>query len=690
MRQSGYLVRLIFCQAWPRRAGPRDAACKSMGWRSGLTALSLAIPLMMGGAGQAAPRELAAHAETYTFAFHDADISQVAEAILGQALNVPYTVDPSITGKMSFRIDQRLTGVQLLEAFEAALESADIVMVREGESLNLKPRAKAKEAASLGTLKDGLHGAGYETVAVPVQYAAPSEVAKALQAISTKDLVVYVDDKQGLLILGGTTSELESAVQMVKLVDHSGLEDAKIRFFELEQAPANTVAEDLQRVLEASHVSGVTIVPLKRLNGLFVFGRTTQSVDEVGRWIAKLDTPSKERTTSLWVYHPRNVSAEALANTLNGVSSSGAASGATPSSQAQFAQSQLGQSGGGMGQAGGGFPSATNASFGSAPSPATNQSSVSYSNLGGAQGGSFLSTPDDPVHVAVDRESNTLLFSASQARWIQIQRILGEIDHAPGQVLIEASILEVTLTDQFKMGVDWSFASKNAPVTIASNYGAGAIAASTPGFAITYLTKDIQVAVNALKGKTAVEVVSAPKIIALDNHPAQLQVGDQVPVISQTSQSTSAAGAPVINSVNYQSTGVILNVTPRISGDNRIVLDISQQVSSVAETTTSGIDSPTIQQRSLSTTLILDNGGVVALGGMISSSKSKSDTGLPYLKDAPFIGNFFKNKSDNGDRTELIVLITAKIINDAASSQRVMADLLADMKEIKSRGLLAQ
>ena len=653
-----------------------------------LTALGCVFALGSAPASQAAPRDPPSRAESYTFAFHEAEVSQVAEAILGQALGLTYTVDPSVTTKVSFRIDQRLTGAQLLEALEAALESVDVVMVREGDSLILKPRAKAKGSASLGTLKEGVHGAGYETVAVPVRYAAPSEVAKALQSITANDLVVYVDDKQGLLILGGTASELDSAVQVVKLVDHSGLEESKIRFFELEQAPAMTVADDLQKVLEASHVSGVTVVPLKRLNGLFVFARTTEAVEEVGRWITKLDTPSKERTSSLWVYHPKNLSAESLANALNGSSNPGPSSNSSQalSGPSSAFGSNLASTSGGASQMGNGAFAPPASALTTASTPIGG----SYS-AGGAGGGfgAFLSTPDDPVHVAVDTQSNTLMFSASQARWVQIQKILNELDHAPGQILIEASILEVTLTDQFNLGVDWSFTSKSPPVTVASiNNAGGKVATSLPGFAVTYLGKDIQASINALKGRTAVEVISAPKIMALDNHQARLQVGDQVPVISQTGQSTSSAGAPIINSVSYESTGVILSVTPRISGDDRILLDISQEVSSVAETTTSGIDSPTIQQRMLSTTLILENGGVAALGGLISTSKSKSDSGMPYLKDAPLLGQLFRTNTNKGNRTELIVLITAKIINDAASSQKVMADLVADMREIKSRGLL--
>ena len=614
---------------------------------------------MLAAPACAAPRSSLDRAATYTFALHDADISQVSAEILGSALGLTYSVDPAVTGKMTFQIDRRLTGAQLLEAFEAALESNGVALVRDGNSLVVKPRSKARESSPMQAIGETPHGAGYETMAVPLSYATPSEVAKALQSIGPADMVVFVDDKQGLLILGGTASELRAAVALVRTFDHSGLEDSKIRFFELQLASSQTVASDLDRILQASGISGVTVVPLKRLNGLFVFARSTQTLDSIGKWIEKLDTASKEKSLSLYVYHPRNLSAEGLAATLNGVLAT-----ATSVSQASVTS--------GKGAAGA-----------SAPAPAVAPPSVT------AQSSTILSTEDDPVRVSVDKQSNALLFSSSPGRWVQIQKILDEIDHTPDQVLIEASILEVTLGNQNNLGVDWSVLTDGGRLGVAAiNNAAGKPAATFPGFAVTFNDRSITAAINALSSRTAVEVVSSPKILALDNHVAKLEVGDQVPVATQSGQSTSSAGAPILNTIDYRSTGIILNVTPRIGADDRILLDIDQEVSSVADTTTSGIDSPTIQQRKLSTTLILENGGLVALGGLISTNKSKSDTGIPILMNIPYLGSAFKSTKHTNNRTELIVLISAKIIRDSASSQRVMADLLADMSEIKSRGLV--
>ena len=630
-----------------------------------LIVLAALASVAMAAPSFAAPRASLDRAESYTFAFHDADISQVAAEILGHALGISYSVDPAVTGKMTFQIDRRLTGAQLLEAFEASLESGGVALVRDGNSLVLKPRSKARESSPMQAIGDAPHGAGYETMAVPLSYATASEVAKALQSIGPADMVVFVDDKQGLLILGGTASELRAAVALVRTFDHSGLEDSKIRFFELQQASSQTVATDLERILQGAAIGGVTVVPLKRLNGLFVFARSSQTLDSVGKWIEKLDTASKERSLSLYIYHPRNLSAEGLAATLNGVLAS-----ETSVSQTMVT--------GGKGQGAGG-------PGGTPPPPVAVAAAPSITS----QTSTILSTEDDPVRVSVDKQSNALLFSCSPGRWVQIQKILDEIDHTPDQVLIEASILEVTLSNQNNLGVDWSVLTDGGRLGVgAINNAASKATASFPGFAVTFTDKNISAAINALSSRSAVEVVSAPKIVALDNHVAKLEVGDQVPVATQSGQSVSSAGAPILNTIDYRSTGIILNVTPRIGADDRILLDIDQEVSSVADTTTSGIDSPTIQQRKLSTTLILQNGGVVALGGLISTNKSKSDTGIPILMTIPYLGSAFKSTKHTNNRTELIVLISAKIIRDSASSQRVMDDLLADMSEIKSRGLV--
>lgn len=593
--------------------------------------------------------------ESYAFAFRDAEISVVVQEVLGQA-GVPYVLDPAVTGKITLRIEQRLTRDQLVAALEAALEAHGVSVVRKGEQVSIIPQARARSSAGIRMGVEGAGEAGYEIVAVPLSYSPPTEVARALEAISDVKTVLYADDKLGLLLLAGSGQQLKASLDTLKVFDQNAFRESKIRWFELAQAQALTVAGELERIIQGSGATGINVVPLKRLNGVIVFAGSTEALEEVAKWVARLDTPGKEVAFSLWVYRPRNTAAESLARTLNSVMG------------LQTRVESVVNSPGPAGAA-------------SISPPPTTSTSMSTS-VGGLN-----DTDDEQVRVGVDKDTNTLLIFASPPRWIQIQRILNEIDRPARQIFIEASILEVTLTDEFQFGVDWAVFAKDFAISSVNN-ATGAIGSAFPGASITYLSDDIEAAVRALGSRTTIEVVSAPKIIALDNRTARLQIGDQVPVVTQSSQSTTAPGAAVISSVDYRSTGVILTVTPRITGENQLMLEVSQEVSTVSKTATSGIDSPTIQQRRFESALILRDGGVVALGGLINANTSKGRSGVPWLKDVPGVGALFRSEGRSNNRSELIVLLSARIISDAAGADRALVDLAADMRELQARGLL--
>jgi len=607
----------------------------------------------------AAPAPASAQAQTYTFAFREAEVTQVIQEVLGQA-GVAYAIDPGVSGKLSFRIEQRLTREQLLAAFEATLQANGFALVRNGGQLLITPQAKAQSSAAVRRRSDGEFGAGFEVVAVPLLYAEPSEVAKALDAISKEKVVIYTSDKLGLLVLGGGGQQLKTVTETLKIFDQNAFQESRIRWFELSQAQAATVSGELERIAQGAGLTGVTVVPLRRLNGVIVFGRSAEALNDLAKWVARLDTPGKEAASSLYVYRPKAASAEALARTLNSL----------------------------LGVQGGFDPGSGTATGGDGgPRPTAGAAPVATPAAGAPLGLASGGAGDEQVRIGVDKETNTLIVFAPPGRWSQIQRILAEIDRTPRQILIEASILEVTLGRDFQFGVDWRVLSGDVRVSSINN-DAGAVGPSAPGLSVTFLDNSIQAAVRALGSRTAVEVVSAPKIIAIDNRTAHLQVGDQVPVVTQSSRSTQNGDSPIVSSVDYRSTGVILTVTPRVTGEDQLLLEVNQEVSNVARTVTSGIDSPTIQQRRFESALVLHDGGTVALGGLISTTRTKGDGGVPVLKDVPGVGALFKSQSNNVGRSELIVLLTARIIRDRPATEAAMADLEADMRELQARGLL--
>lgn len=605
----------------------------------------------------------AARTEPYLFAFQDAEITKVVQEVL-DSLNAPYGIDPAVTGRMSLRIDQRMTRAQLIEALDAALAINGVAMIRDQDRLYITPMTKAKSASAVKPYDPGARRIGYEVVAVPLNYAQPSEVTKALEAISGKGLLLLPYDKLGLVVIGGGGQDLQSALETLKVFDQNVFADSKLRWFQLNQADATSVAGEVEKLLQASGAAGVAVVPLRRLNGLMVFARSPDVLDKMRDWIVRLDVTETQGASSLWIYHPRHTNAESLAKTLSAVMQADNRATSDNLSTQRFG--------------------AASAAPTSGPSSAIQSSSTERVSGDANNASGFRDTSG---RITVDKESNTLFLTGSAADWVKAQKILAEIDRLPDQIMVEASIVEVTLTNDIQFGVDWNALSGDFQVSSLNNK-TGSVGPSYPGGSITFLHGNIEAAVNALGSVAAIQVVSAPKIVVLDSKTARLQIGDQVPVVNQSSQSTSNGGAPILNSIDYRSTGVLMSVTPRISGQDQITLEVSQEVSSVAKTSSSGIDSPTIQQRRFESALILQSGGVVALGGLINSNANTAKSGVPGLKSLPLAGALFSSRSKSQARTELIVLMSARILRDQPATDAAMADLFQDMLELKRRGLL--
>ena len=610
--------------------------------------------------------------QTYAFVFKDADINQVAEEILGHSLNVSYRVEPGVSVKMNFRIEQRLTRAQLLAAFEAALANYDVVMVKDGETIVLRPRDKAQIGGQISTARTS--GIGYQIRAIPINYGSASEIAKALETVTHANMVLYSSDKLGLILIGGRSEELDNAVTTISLFDQSSLSDARIRFFSLSNATAATVAADLAQLLKASDTSSVTIVPMTRLNGIFAFSKSPEVLSQVAALVTRLDVPSNDQSARVWVYHPRGASAENLVRTLStllGLTGSTENQASTQPSTSTVA-SPLNMSSG-------------TTSTGTGASSTMSSTSPLASSSTTTSSGSVVSGGNGDTHIVADKDTNSIIVDAPEAVRVRIQSVLNDIDREPAQVFIEAEILEVTLTKDLNYGVNWK---QIGGKLTSSSYSSTSTAFSSiaPGLTLNYLGNDMEAAVMALGSQSKVKIVSAPKITTVENGTAMLQVGDQVPIVTQTAQSTLTTSAALVNTVEYKDTGVMLQVTPHITAGDHIVMDVSQQVSSVSKTSTSGIDSPTISQRQMQSRLIVPEGTVVALGGLISSQESGSDQGVPGLKNVPLIGNLFKGTTKSLDRTELVVLLQARVIRDNTGYATILSNLGSDLKDMANDG----
>ena len=278
---------------------------------------------------------------------------------------------------------------------------------------------------------------------------------------------------------------------------------------------------------------------------------------------------------------------------------------------------------------------------------------------------------EPPLKIVADETKNSLLIMANERDYQRVLRVIQGLDVVASQVLIEAVIAEVALNDKLQYGVQWQLSKNGTPTASFSNALTGGVASVFPGFNYAVNAASIASTLSALNAITRVNVISTPSLMVLDNKTARLQIGDQVPITTQTATSTVTAQTAIVNSITMQDTGVILSVTPRINESGRVQLEIEQEVSAVVKTTTSGIDSPTIQQRRVKTTVVVNDGEVLALGGMIQEQASKTSNQIPLLGDIPGLGAAFSNRGDQVQKTELVILITPKVVRDGTESRLV-------------------
>jgi general secretion pathway protein D len=294
------------------------------------------------------------------------------------------------------------------------------------------------------------------------------------------------------------------------------------------------------------------------------------------------------------------------------------------------------------------------------------------------------------MRIIANRRNNALLVYATPSEFAVVEGMLRKIDIIPLQVLIEATIAEVDLNDTLQYGTQFYFkadhiANTLGPLSGLPQLGALTFPSTAPFFT---LSKSPNFALSALASVTKVKVLSAPQVMVLDNEPARLQVGQQVPVLTGTATSTLAAGAPVVNSVDYHSTGVIMQVTPRVNSGGLVSLDIAQEVSDVAGPAANTVQgSPTFNDQIFRTRVAVQDGQTVGMAGLIRDNASNDNGGIPFLKDIPILGTLVSTQSNTRMRTELLVLITPHVVHDQRDARALTEDL---RNQLINAGLVPQ
>ena len=617
-----------------------------------------------------------------TLNFADTDIREVVRAILGGILEVNYIIDPQVSGTVTVQTSRPLARAALLTTLESILRVNGAAMVPEGGGYRIVPIENAM--SGLAPLGLDARQPGFGVHVVPLRYISASEMAKILGSLASERNVISTDVARNLVILAGSQSERATMLETIELFDVDWLSGMSFGLFPLQNTDAETLVQELDTILgvdgEVPLAGLLRFVPIVRLNAVMVISPRADYLERAQGWIKRLDLGIDAAGQRLYVYYVQNGRAVDLADVLNEVfdplgrtAAEGVrlapgldrarlyAAGTARELRAQEAGLMTGAklSGGATG------------GEGAAPAPLPGLVGGAPARVTGS--GIVLAAISD-IRITADEANNALVILATPEEYRMIEAALNKLDVVPLQVLIEATIAEVTLTDDLEYGVQWFLQSGNHKFNLNETFPVRAFPDFT-GFSYLFATTDVRVTLNAIASVTDVNIISSPSLMVLDNQTAEIQVGDQVPVATQTAVSVSDPDAPIVNSIEYFDTGVILRVTPRVNAGGLVTMEIEQEVSDVVPTVTSGIDSPTINQRRIKTTVAVQSGETVTLGGLIRDDRASSNSGIPLLREIPFLGALFSTTTEAAARTELIVLITPRVVRNQLDARRVTEEL---------------
>ncbi|MBY4678558.1 type II secretion system secretin GspD [Marinobacterium sp. CAU 1594] len=602
-----------------------------------------------------------------TLNFQDTEISEVVKTILGDILRVNYVLDEGVRGTAYLQTSSPLSRDALIPTLEKLLQINGAVMIKSDSLYEVVP-ADSPAAAALAPNSTLLAGKGYQLLIMPLRYIAAQEMLKILEPLKPQKGIMEADSRRNLLSVAGTQEELNNIRETVRMFDIDQLRGMSVGLFRLQSVEAAVIMEELEAIFgdtsEGPLAGLVRFIPIERLNALLVLTPQAKYLSDARIWIERLDRTEDAHGLNMFVYYVQNGKAENLAEML--------AELFDVQERSRRREERSNESG---------STRQANRDDSSAPeeqpddgeqqreSPTTTKVTVGGAALDGA------SLDVGEVSIIADEENNALLILASPGDYRKVHSAILKLDVLPLQVLVEATIVEVTLEDELQYGLQWFFKTHLDNKTGRGTVGSFPIVppgdfGSSASFEL-FNSAGTRLLLSALAADSRLNVVSSPSLMVLDNHTATIRVGDQVPVRTSETVNTGSDALNQTSTIQFKDTGVLLEVTPRVNSGGMVVLDIKQEVNDVAETTTSGIDSPTITQRLIDTSVAVQSGETLVLGGLIRENKTRDSEGVPGLRHVPVVGWLFGSEGKSVKRTELVVLITPTAVTDREEARDV-------------------
>jgi general secretion pathway protein D len=627
-----------------------------------------------------------AEGDGVTLNFENASLPEFLRVVFESILKENYLLDPGVSGSVTLHTTRPVTQDTVLPIVEAVLEQNGAALIRDEGMFKVLPLGSAASAS--GSPAVGRYPSsrqkGYGIQVVPLQHVAASELEGILGPFVPEGSSLSVDTTRNVLILSGPKYRLDDLLATVRMFDVDWLSGMSFAMFRLEYADAVSVVEEIETIIDTggdTPLAGIVrVLPIERVNGVLVITHRPDHIDLIQNLIREFDWGLEGASgRRLFVYELENGKGQKeLEDTRSGeLAVPGAASSVFRRAETiSRPPPQPGQSSANRVTR----PAAITA----APPAAGGEGDT------GETGDGISAESESEITIIADQDNNAILVmatpqdyrAATPQDYRAIEATIRRLDISPRQVLIEATIAEVTLSNGLSYGVRWFLENEdwalgiNAPVPENAS-GAGL------AFAFFDATSDLKAFFDALATQSDVKFLSTPQVMVLDNQTANIRVGDQIPVTTRSSQSTTNPDAPIVTEVQFRDTGTLLTVTPRINAGGQITLEISQEVSLPGtEPAVGGGGNVSIAQRTINSSVIVQSGQTVVLGGLILETTTSGKSGVPILMNIPGLGALFSTNSTDTFRTELIITVSPRVIEDPREMQKVTEELRERMAKV--------
>ena len=647
---------------------------------------------------------------SYSLNFDEADLGEVAKVILSDILGQNYVLSPKVVGKVTLQTTEPLTKEELLPTLEMVLRMNNAALIKDGKIYHIEPATDALFLSDLSASR-----AGYQTRVIPVRNVAVQDIVDIIKPMVRDKTILTVDAKRNILVASGTADEISRVLDMISTFDIDVLKGRSFGLFPLTHVDPKTMIEELQNIFyqkgKGEKSDFFQFIPIQRLNAVLAVTRQAHYLEDIESWISRLDKANTASGGGVNVYKVQHADAKKLAATLNQIftgskgkdtsasvapgetadtlsSQDSTDTGNTPSSTGNSPLNS-GNSPSNMGNTPSGNmgifainPSAENSSSGNPGAFAVNDPDKEESARNVLTGGGSLSNVGK-VKIIADDANNSIIIVATAQDYEVILPIIEQLDVMPLQVLIDATVVQVNLTDNLKYGIAW-YLNGGKPTTLIGAAipiaTAATAAAATGGLSMFYDAGSVKALLHAEATLNNINVISSPSLMVLNNQKAKINVGQQVPISTGSSSIPLAGGATTSsfaqsNTIQYKDTGVTLDVTPRVNANGLVIMKLKQIVSNVVPVAPTASQtqqqSPTIDKKEIDSSVAVHDGETIVLGGLISDSVTRNTIGVPWLYQLPIIGSLFGSTEKSDTKTELVILITPRVVKSKQDSRLI-------------------